>query len=86
MESHAETTEIRAPARKLKNHRMEYAVRRLIPEMERLGSGQQNKIVRRLAQAPARFVEAEADLLIRKRHARRKARLQQKASRQRNHQ
>lgn len=57
---------------------------RLIPETERMAGLQQSKIIARLSKAPSRAVEAEADLLIRRRHARRRARIQQKASRRRN--
>lgn len=66
---------------KQRNRRMERAVVLLLPEISRMAALQQTKIVDRLAHAPARLVEAEAAYQIRTRHARRKARLQQKRSR-----
>lgn len=69
---------------KIRNKSMERAARRLLPEMANMAGLQRDKIARRLRKAPSRAVDVEATVQIRKRHARRKVRRQQKASRQRN--
>jgi phenylpropionate dioxygenase-like ring-hydroxylating dioxygenase large terminal subunit len=75
---------LRPSSRKQLNKRMQHAAHRLLPELWRMAALQQSKILTRLAHAPSRLVEAEADALVRARHRRRKARLQQKASRKAN--